>query len=247
MSRRLEGKVALITGAARGIGEACARRFADEGATVVIADVLDDEGAQLAEELGDVATFTHLDVTSESEWDAVAADVGRRHGSLHVLVNNAGITRRAPVHELTTAQFDEVLKVNLYGTFFGLRAAVAPMRAGGGGSIVNISSMAAIRGYPSGGAYAASKWGVRGLTKVAALDLAPHRIRVNSVHPGAIATPMVAEIARLTPPPVAGIAASTEPRIGRPDEVAAVVVFLASDESSYVTGAEHLVDGGRSI
>jgi 3alpha(or 20beta)-hydroxysteroid dehydrogenase len=250
VSGRLQGKVALVTGGARGIGEACARRFVTEGATVAITDVIDDQGARLAEELGTAATFHHLDVSAEAEWPAVVGRVVEVHGGLHVLVNNAGITRRSPIHELTLENFDTMLKVNLYGTFFGIRAAAAPMRDAGGGSIVNISSMAAIRAFPDGGAYAASKWGVRGLTKVAALDLAPFGIRVNSVHPGSIATPMLADLARQVreaPPATQPPPASHAPRVGTADEVAQVVLFLASDESSYVTGAEHLVDGGRSL
>ncbi|HEY6532233.1 MAG TPA: glucose 1-dehydrogenase [Acidimicrobiales bacterium] len=249
MADRLNGKVALVTGAGRGIGEACARRFAAEGARVVLTDVLDDEGGAVAEELGVEARYLHLDVTSEAGWADVVADVVDSFGGLHVLVNNAGITRRAPVQELSFDAFDETLKVNLYGTFLGMREVAEPMQASGGGSIVNISSMAAIRAYASGGAYAASKWGVRGLTKVAALDLAPLGIRVNSVHPGSIATPMLAELARQATPAAAAAtpSAAFTPRVGTADEVASLVLFLASDESSYVTGAEHLVDGGRSL
>ncbi len=248
MGDRLAGKVALVTGGARGLGAAFASRFVGEGAEVLVTDVLDDLGEQLVGELGASARYRHLDVSSEEEWGPAVAEMVDVFGGPHVLVNNAGVNRSTPLPDLDLASFDHTLRVNLYGTFLGMREVAKPMAAAGGGSIVNISSMAGIRPRAGSAAYAASKSGVRGITKAAALDLAPLGIRVNSVYPGAIETPLLVEmtggnieVARTA------MAAAPIPRLGTVEEVANLVLFLASDESSFITGAEHLVDGGRGL
>lgn len=242
MTGRLEGKVAIITGAARGQGEAEARRFVAEGASVLLTDVLDDEGTAVAEELGERAAYRHLDVTSEADWEAAVAECEERFGPVSVLVNNAGILDLSPIHRTDPDRFRTVLDVNLVGPVLGMKAVTHSMRRAGGGSIINISSNAGIVGLPSGGAYVASKWGLRGVSKSAAIDLGPKGIRVNTVHPGGIDTPMTAfgegDSAWARKLPLG--------RMGQPDEVANVVTFLASDEASYVTGAEWSVDGGAT-
>lgn len=242
MTGRLDGKVALITGAARGQGAAEARRFVAEGASVLLTDVLDDDGAALADELGDRAAYRHLDVTSEEEWEAAVADAQERFGPITVLVNNAGILDFAPIPKVDLARFRAVVDVNLVGTLLGMKHVARSMRDAGGGSIINISSNAGIVGLPSAAAYVSSKWAVRGLSKTAAIDLGPWGIRVNSVHPGGINTPMTdfggGESGWAKKLPLG--------RMGEADEVANVVTFLASDEASYVTGAEWSVDGGAT-
>lgn len=246
MSGRLAGKTALITGAARGQGAAEARLFVSEGARVAIADVLEAEGKALADELGEQARFVALDVTSEEQWSAAVARTVDEFGSLDVLVNNAGVLRFNRVQSETVEGFRSVLDVNLVGVFLGMQAVASPMSDVGGGSIVNISSTAGIVGMPGTAAYVASKWGVTGLTKAAAIDLGPSNIRVNSVHPGSIDTPMI----RMDGLPTEAF----EPyyrrlpikRLGAASEVANVVLFLASDESSYCTGAAFVVDGGQT-
>jgi 3alpha(or 20beta)-hydroxysteroid dehydrogenase len=232
---RLDGKRALITGAASGIGAATARRFVEEGAMVVVADVAEEGGRSLAEELG--ATFERLDVRDESAWVA-AVD---RSGGLDVLVNNAAIVELGGVDEMDEASFRRLLDVNTVGVFLGMRTVVPSMRARGGGSIVNISSIAGLVGNPYSIGYAASKWAVRGMTKSAAVALAQDGIRVNSVHPGVIRTPMSASVELSKTSGLSLLA-----RLGEPVEVANVIVHLASDESSFTTGAEHVVDGGTT-
>jgi 3alpha(or 20beta)-hydroxysteroid dehydrogenase len=240
---RLAGKTAIITGGARGQGEAEVRRFVAEGANVVIGDLLDEQGEKLAAELGTAATYLHMDVTQQSDWErAVAA--AEAYGPLNVLVNNAAIHWVRPIEFETAEGFEKMWRVNALGPFLGMKAVLEPMRRAGGGSIVNISSTAGITGYAYHGAYGHTKWALRGLTKVAAVEFGGSRIRVNSVHPGPIKTtmlpgfedPTVDERFKRMP---AG-------RAGDASEVASLVVFLASDESAFITGEEHVIDGGST-
>ena len=245
MPGRLEGKVAIVTGAARGQGEAEARRFVAEGASVLLTDVLDEEGAGAAAALGGRAAYRHLDVSSEEEWTEAVTDAEARFGPVTILVNNAGILDFASVEHQDIEKFRRVIEVNLVGTLIGMKAVTPSMRKAGGGSIINISSNGGIWGLPSLGAYVSSKWAVRGLSKTAALDLGKRGIRVNSVHPGGIDTPMTRTPGR--EPNDSGFAKSLPiGRFGLVEEVANVVTFLASDEASYVTGAEWSVDGGAT-
>lgn len=237
---RLAGKTALITGAARGQGAAAARRFVAEGASVVLADVLDDEGKALAAELG--VEYRHLDVSEEDDWaDAVAET------RFTVLVNNAGILHFAPLADTALADYERVIRINQIGTFLGMRAVVPGMIDAGGGSIINTSSIEGLAAAPLLVAYTASKFAIRGMTKVAALELGDKGIRVNSVHPGMIDTQML-------PTALGGIEVDLTRigrrvplrRVGRAEEIASLLVFLASDESSYCTGAEFTADGGAT-
>lgn len=237
---RLDGKVALITGGSRGQGEAEARRFAAEGAKVVIGDVRVDLGEAVAADLGDAAVFTRLDVSSEEEWDAAMALATERFGGLDVLVNNAGIGFTSRLEKHSLADWDRIIAVNQTGVFLGMRAAVAPMIARGGGSIVNISSGAGLRATKYMIAYAATKYAVTGMTAAGALELARHQIRVNSIHPGVIDTPMLGA----TTDADKVVKGTPMRRMGTPDEIANVALFLASDESSFMTGAHVPVDGG---
>lgn len=237
--RNLTGRTVLVTGGARGIGAATARAFLDEGAFVVVADVLDDEGKALAEDLGERAAYVHLDVTDDHDWTAALEFAERSFGAVGVLVNNAGIVEFGSIDEQTPTEFRHVLDVNLYGPWLGMHLA-APMLRRTGGVIVNVSSTAGLMGYASLGAYVASKWGLRGLTKSAALDLAGDSVRVCSVHPGPIATPMTAGFDDSM------VAGQPIPRFGRPEEVAAMIVFIAG-EASFSTGSEFVVDGGAVV
>lgn len=234
---RVEGKVALISGGARNIGGASARLLVEEGARVVIGDLLDEEGRALADELGDRARYVHLDVTSEEDWAAAVALTVAEFGRLDVLFNNAGIFNGGVIQRYRRAQWQEMLDVNLTGAFLGIQAATDALIAAGGGSIINTSSIEGLRGTPWAHGYVASKWGLTGLTKSVAMELAPHGVRVNSLHPGRISTPATDQMPEnLIPIPLG--------RPGRPGEVAAFVLFLASDESSFTTGSEFVVDGG---
>ena len=234
---RVIDKVALVTGGARGIGAAVALRLHGEGARVVIGDVLDEVGKETAQRMGSGALYVHLDVTSPQDWEAAVAAAVETFGGLNILVNNAGIVNFASIEDYTLEQWNAVIGVNLTGTFLGIKAAIPAMKKSRGGSIINISSIAGMRGYEQIPGYTASKFGVRGLTKSAALDLGPQGIRVNSVHPGVIATPMTAD----TESDMSHVALG---RIGHPGEVADLVLYLASKESSFVTGAEFVIDGG---
>lgn len=241
---RLDGKVAIITGAANGMGASHARRFCAEGAAVVLADLADDAGQALAMELGERAHFVHHDVTSESSWGQVVDAATSTFGGLDILINNAGIHWVRAIEDESADAFQRALGVNLIGPFLGMRAAIAPMRARGGGAIVNICSLAATTGLGWHGAYGASKWGLRGLSRTAANELGHDGIRVNAVMPGAIDTTML-------PPDRQGLgdarfAKLPLSRVGQPSEVSSLLVFLASDESSYITGGEFGIDGGSA-
>jgi len=233
----LDGRVALVTGGARGIGEAYVRALHAAGGRVVIADILAIEGEALAAELGERARFVPLDVTDEAVWDAAVDAALAGFGAIDVLVNNAGIANAAPIEHLTTEKWNAVIAVNLTGTFFGCRAVVPTMKRQGRGSIINISSVEGMRGSPGLHGYTAAKYGVRGLSASLAVELGPSGIRVNSVHPGFITTSMTTRIdpAHLDIP---------LGRPGAPQDLTGTIVFLASDASSFTSGAEFVVDGG---
>jgi 3alpha(or 20beta)-hydroxysteroid dehydrogenase len=242
---RLDGKVALITGGARGQGAQEAELFASEGAAVVICDVLDDEGKQVAAAIGDRATYHHHDVTKEAEWTSVVAAVLDEHGQLDVLVNNAGVVQISPLVATTEEDYRRVIDINQIGVFLGMKAVVPHMVERQTGSIINISSVAGLMGSPGMIAYGASKWAVRGMTKAVALEVAPFGVRVNSIHPGIIETPMLEEFEKW------GIMSAVMERVpvGRKAdaiEVARLALYLASDESAYSTGSEFVVDGGMT-
>jgi 3alpha(or 20beta)-hydroxysteroid dehydrogenase len=247
----LEGKVAIVTGAARGIGAETARLFVREGARVVLGDVRDELGEKTAAELGPAALYRRLDVRSEADWGAAVAAARERFGALHVLVNNAAILEVATIEETTRAQLAELLDVNLIGPFLGTQAVLPALRAAGGGSIVNVASIDALEGEVGVAAYAASKWGLRGLTKCAALELGRYNVRVNAVHPGGgnpeMREPALrrvqAELRRGTQIDFKG---SPRRPLGRGvtlAEIANVILFLASDESSFCSGGDYAVDG----
>ncbi len=245
---RLEGKVAFISGGARGMGAAEARMFAAEGAKVAFGDVLDDEGKKVEAEInetGGECIFLPLDVTSESQWSTVIQSVVARFGKLDIMVNNAGISAHGMIEDVTVEEWDRVMDVNAKGVFLGTKTAIPEMRKAGAGSIINISSQLGLVGTEmSSPQYLASKGAVRIFTKAAAVQYAGEGIRVNSIHPGPIETPMTA--ASSADPEVKAKMVSRIPmgRYGQPEEVARAVLYLASDESSFVTGSEVVVDGG---
>ncbi|HTY95800.1 MAG TPA: SDR family NAD(P)-dependent oxidoreductase [Solirubrobacteraceae bacterium] len=244
---RLLGKVALVTGAAGGIGTATAERFAHEGASVMVTDADGERAEELARRLGEGASGRAQDVTSEDAWSQTVAWVLEHHGHIDVLVNNAGVFLAEPLATTSLAKFNKVLDVNVVGVFLGMREVAAHMSARGSGSIINVSSLAGLTGGPLLTAYAASKWAVRGMTKVAARELARAGVRVNSVHPGQIDTDMNTRQREATPELIERLI-RTIPlgRIGTPEEVAHALVYLASDESVYTTGSELVVDGGSN-
>ena len=245
--RGLDGKVALVTGAARGMGAAHARRLAEEGAVVVLADILDDTGKALADELGESVRYVHLDVTSPDEWREAVALAERELGRLDILINNAGILGFGGLHEMPLEEYRKIIEVNQVGVFLGMQAVVPAMERAGGGSIVNISSVEGLGGGPYLTAYTASKFAVRGMSKAAAIELGRKNIRVNSVHPGAILTDMVRDVGGGSPEAIKWTSKQVPlHRMGQPEEVASLVAFLASDESSYCTGGEFVVDGGAT-
>jgi len=247
MTQQLHGKVAIVTGAARGIGRASVRALVDQGAAVVITDVLDDEGDALAREMcaeGANARYAHLDVSSEEQWQAIVERTVRDLGHVDVLVNNAGIGTMEDVEQETVDGWDRVMAINQRGVWLGMRAVVPRMKANGGGSIVNLSSIfGAVGGFGSSIAYHASKGAVRLMSKNAAIRYAKEGIRVNSVHPGFIDTPMLAAV-KGTAFEQTMVDGTPMGRLGRPEEIGAVIAFLAGDAASYMTGSELYVDGG---
>lgn len=240
MSMSLENVVVIVTGAARGMGAEHVRGLVAAGAKVMVTDVLDTEGEALVAEMGDSAVYRHLDVTSDDDWVSVVADAEQLWGPVGVLVNNAGIVMWGPIDQLSPDDWRRTIDINLTGVYLGMHAVVPSMKRAGEGAIVNISSTAGLLGYPNLGAYVASKWGVRGLTKTAAVELGPSNIRVNSIHPGPIRTPMTDGL------PMDMLTTQPIPRIGEPEEVTAMLLFVLQ-EATYSTGHEFIVDGGTII
>jgi 3alpha(or 20beta)-hydroxysteroid dehydrogenase len=238
---RLQGKVAVISGGARGMGARFAQAMVAEGASVLVGDILEHEGRALAARFEGRMIYEALDVTSASSWSHAMAVAEAAFGTVNVLVNNAAIDRQHYLETVSLEDYRQVVEVNQTGVFLGMQAAILPMKRAGGGSIVNISSVAAMGGGPGEFSYFASKWAVRGMSKAAAAELAQYRIRVNSVHPGFVRTKMTegyrADI----------VARSLLGRPAEPEEIAPLVVFLASDEAAYVTGSEYVIDGGVTL
>ena len=237
--KRLEGKVAVVSGAAQGMGASHARAIVDNGGSVVIGDLDEQRGKALADDLGSRARFVHLDVRNSEDWSRAVDLAESEFGSLNVLVNNAGVLRHSGITECSDDEWDLVLDVNLSGAFKGIRAAVPALAHSGRSSIINVSSTAGLKGFSGFAAYGATKWGLRGLTKNAAIELAPQGIRVNSVHPGNIRTPMIDGL-------YMNFDHVPQGRAGDPAEISNLVVFLASDESSFSTGSEFVADGGET-
>jgi 3alpha(or 20beta)-hydroxysteroid dehydrogenase len=247
MTGKLKDKIAVITGGARGQGAATARIFAAEGARIVIADVLEDEGKSLAREIGAAALFHRLDVSNDKSWNEMLSSVAAKWEAPDILINNAGILHQSTILELKQEDFERVLRVNLIGAWLGIKSVAPGMIAKGKGAVVNICSTAAISGINGATAYSASKWALRGLTKTAAMELGFKGIRVNAVFPGAINTVM--NSSNEAQAPAAGKKYTDRPiqRAGTPDEVGRVSLFLVSDDSSYLCGAELIVDGGVTV
>jgi 3alpha(or 20beta)-hydroxysteroid dehydrogenase len=242
---RLAGKRAIVTGSAGGQGEAIARAFVAEGAQVVIADIAEEAGERVAADLGDAAYFRRHDVSDLDSWTALVAELDERFGPVNVLVNNAGLLRFGEVETMPVEEFELLFRVNQLGCFLGMKSVVRTMRKNGGGSIVNASSIEGLGGMASCAGYSATKFAIRGMTKAAAMELGPKGIRVNSVHPGMIDTPMT----RIHGGDAAmeyGAGKVALKRVGTPEDVAPLYVYLASDESSFVTGAEFAIDGGAT-
>ena len=237
---RFDGWVGLVSGGARGMGASHVRGLVGEGAKVVFGDILDDDGKKLEAELGDAAHFVHLDVTKDDDWKMAIVATEKMYGPINLLVNNAGIVAFGAVDEMDPAEFRRVIDINLIGPFLGMHYAVPSMRKAGKGAIINISSTAGMMGYASIAAYSASKWGVRGMTKSVAMELGKDNIRVISIHPGPIATPMTADMGEeLT-------ASQPIKRFGKPEEVTKLMMFMAAD-ATYSTGSEWIVDGGALL
>ena len=243
---RLSGKHTIVTGGAQGQGAAIARAFVDAGATVVIADVATEPGEALAAELGKAAVFEQHDVSDEASWDRVVKRANEEYGPVNVLVNNAGILRFGELTTQPVAEFELVWRVNTLGCFLGMRAVVQTMQENGGGSIINTSSIEGLGGMAMLSAYTSSKFAIRGLTKSAALELGPRGIRVNSVHPGMIDTGMIRDVGADDAAMEFGASKVALKRVGIPEDLAPVYVYLASDESSFATGAEFIIDGGAT-
>jgi 3alpha(or 20beta)-hydroxysteroid dehydrogenase len=237
MVGRLAGKVAIVSGGARGMGAAHVKALVDEGAKVVFGDILDDEGEAVAKDVGGESRYVHLDVTRPDDWQRVVATAVDGFGGVDILVNNAGIINVSIIEDYELAEWHRILDINLTGVFLGIRAVVPPMKAAGRGSIINISSIEGLAGTIACHGYTATKFAVRGLTKSTALELGPSGIRVNSIHPGLIKTPMTEWV----PDDIFQTALG---RAAEPREVSSLVIYLASDESSYSTGSEFVVDGG---
>jgi 3alpha(or 20beta)-hydroxysteroid dehydrogenase len=244
----LDGKSVIVTGAAHGMGRSHARRLHHEGALVTITDIREDLPDDVTALLGDRLQYVHQDVASGDDWDRVVGAASDRYGRVDGLVNNAAVyPPPTPIDQVSTEVFERTYRINVVGTWLGIQAVVAPMRQAGSGSIVNISSLAGLFGIPGMAAYGTSKWAVRGLTKYAAQDLGPAGIRVNSVHPGAIADTGMFQQTDDPDLEQRRLAGTPLGRVGRVDEVSSLVVFLLSDQSSYISGVEHTIDGGSAI
>lgn len=242
---RLENKIAIITGASNGMGASHAKMFVEEGAKVVMTDVDVDKGKELANKLGENALFIQQDVSNEDDWKRVIEEAEKTYGPVNILVNNAGISIFGYIEDLTLEQYKKVININQASVFLGMKYVLPSMKKANGGSIVNISSMSGFIGTPGFVSYDASKFAIRGMTKTAALEFANYNIRVNSVHPGLVATPLILENGseetnkELT-------AGTPLKRMATVEEISNLVIFLASDESSYCTGSEFLADGGST-
>lgn len=242
---RLNDKVAIVTGGARGMGEATVRIMVEEGAKVLIGDVLDEPGQALADELGDAVQFLHQDVTQADQWDA-AVKQAQGMGKLQVLVNNAAIVMQKTIMDTTEEDFMRIVSINQLSVFLGMKAVFEAIKDNGGGSIINVSSIDGLQSKNSLAAYSSTKWAVRGMTKAAALEMGKHNIRVNTVHPGGIYTAMHHSDLMSLEDANGFYKNHAIPRVGLPREVAALTAFLASDEATYSTGSEFIADGGWS-